>query len=325
MSSPQQETMLARGTSLRFATTVGSAAILMWATLAPLTTMSGGIPPIELVALTFGTAFLSGLCWLLLSGGAARLRVFRQPLRYWLLAVGALYCYHALYFLALATAPPAQASLIAYLWPLLIVVFSAFAAGERLRVAHVTGTILGLVGTAVLVLTRQPGAETASNPALGLCAAFACALIWSGYSVANRRFSAIPSDVMVGVCGVVALLGLLTHLAVERHSVWPSGQQWPAVIGLGFGPVGLAFLAWDYGTKHGNVPLLGTLSYAAPVISTVLLVVLGRAPATLSLLFACVLVVGGAWIATRPGRDDRTDAAAAAATTLEGRDHDVER
>ena len=136
---------------------------------------------------------------------------------------------------------------------------------------------------------------------MGLFAAFGCALIRSSYSVANRRFSAISSDVLVGVCGVVALLGILTHVAVERGTVWPTAHQWPAVLGLGLGPVGLAFMTWDYGTKHGNVSLLGTLSYAAPLLSTVLLVVLGRAPATLSLLFACVLVVGGAWIATRRG------------------------
>ena len=285
------------------ATAIGSSAILMWATLAPLTTITLGIPPIELVALTFGIAFLIGLGWLLMTGGATRLRVFRQPVRYWLLAVGALYGYHALYFLALASAPPAQASLIAYLWPLLIVVFSALTAGKRLRMTHIVGAILGLIGAAVLILTRHPGSESAPHHALGLFAAFGCALIWSSYSVANRRFSAIPSDVMVGVCGVVALLGVLTHVAIEQESVWPSGHQWPAVIGLGIGPVGIAFLTWDFGTKHGNVPVLGTLSYAAPVISTVLLVILGRAPATLSLLFACVLVVGGAWIATRRSRD----------------------
>jgi drug/metabolite transporter (DMT)-like permease len=287
----------------RFATAVGSSAILMWSTLAPLTTMTTGIPPIELVALTFGIAFFIGLGWLLATGGVTRLRVFRQPVHYWLLAVGALYGYHALYFLALATAPPAQASLIAYLWPLLIVVFSALTAAGGLRMTHIMGAVLGLIGTAILILTKHAGTETAPHQTLGLFAAFGCALIWSSYSVANRRFSSIPSDVMVGVCGVVAMLGILTHLIFEEQSVWPSSHQWPAVIGLGIGPVGLAFLTWDYGTKHGNVPVLGTLSYAAPVISTILLVILGRSPATLSLLFACALVVGGAWIATRRGRE----------------------
>jgi drug/metabolite transporter (DMT)-like permease len=283
----------------RTATAIGSSAILMWAALAPLTTMTAGIPPIELVALTFGIAFLCGLGWLLLTGGFAALRVFRQPIRYWLIAVGALYGYHALYFLALASAPPAQASLIAYLWPLLIVVFSALSAGGRLRVKHMVGAVLGLIGTAILIGTKHTGPESAMHPAIGLCAAFGCALIWSSYSVANRRFSTIPSEVMVGVCGAVAVLGLLTHVVVEPASVWPTNGQWAAVIGLGIGPVGLAFLTWDFGTKHGNVPILGTLSYAAPVISTLLLVIMGRAPATLTLLAACTFVVGGAWIATR--------------------------
>lgn len=278
----------------------------MWATLAPLATMTSTIPPMEMVALSFAVAFLFGLGWLLMCGGATKFRVFRQPLRYWLLAVGALYGYHALYFLALALAPPAQASLVAYLWPLLIVVFSALKAAEGLRMTHIVGAVMGLIGTAVLILTGHPGLHDAPHQALGLFAAFGCALIWSGYSVANRRYSAIPSAVMVAVCGVVALLGLVTHVAVEAQSVWPSAQQWPAVIGLGFGPVGLAFLTWDYGTKHGNVPLLGTLSYAAPVISTALLVLLGRTPASVSLLLACGFVVGGAWIATRRRPDART-------------------
>ena len=33
-------------------------------------------------------------------------------------------------------------------------------------------------------------------------------------------------------------------------------------------PLGAAFLLWDIGMKQGNVPLLGVLSYAAPLLST---------------------------------------------------------
>ena len=40
--------------------------------------------------------------------------------------------YHCAYFFAIQSAPPVEASLIAYLWPLLIVVFAAFLPGERL-------------------------------------------------------------------------------------------------------------------------------------------------------------------------------------------------
>ncbi len=79
----------------------------------------------------------------------------------------------------------------------------------------------------------------------------------------------------------------------------PAGRDWLALAALGVGPLGLAFLAWDYGTKHGDLPVLGTIAYGAPVLSTMLLVLLGLAEPTTRLAIACALVVGGALIATR--------------------------
>ncbi len=260
----------------------------------------------QLLAATFGVAFVCGVLWLLGTGGPARLQLLRQPVRYWLFAGAALFGYHALYFLALRLAPPAQANLINYLWPLLIVLLSALSGAERLRAAHLAGAAMGLSGTALLILSRDAGGS-GTNPPLGWLAALGCALIWSTYSVFNRRFREVPSEAMVGVCGLVAVLGLIVHGLLDAETVRPRPAQWLAILGLGLGPVGLAFLAWDYGTKHGRLGLLGALSYAAPVLSTMLLVVFGYAPATWSLLVACLLVVGGAWIATR--RTVTTDSA----------------
>jgi drug/metabolite transporter (DMT)-like permease len=66
--------------------------------------------------------------------------------------------------------------------------------------------------------------------------------------------------------------------------------------------VGLAFYLWDIGCKRGNIQLLGTLSYAAPLISTIVLVAAGEATPSWSLLLAAVLITGGALIAARAGR-----------------------
>ena len=282
------------------ATLIGAVAVLMWSSLAPLTAAATGIPPFQLLAMTFGAAFLCGLAWLLLTGPCSLARRLRQPLPYLAFAATALFGYHALYFAALSLAPAAQASLIAYLWPLLIVLFSRLDRKARpISASHVMGALLGLAGTAVLILTGNAGNHLAPGRPLGLMAALACAFIWSGYSVLNRRFQHVSSDAMVEVCGLVAVLGLAAHLMLDRQSVSPDISQWAAVAALGFGPVGLAFLAWDYGTKHGDLGLLSAISYAAPVLSTLLLVILGYTPATSSLLVACALVVGGAWIAGR--------------------------
>jgi drug/metabolite transporter (DMT)-like permease len=247
------------------ATLIGAVAVLLWSLLAPLTVMASGIAPLELLATTFGIAFASGLTGILAAGGRASIQRLRQPLGYFAFAVAALFGYHALYFTALSLAPPAQASLIAYLWPLLIVLFSALGSrAERIRTAHVLGTLLGLTGTALLILSRDSTNMPAPNRPLGLLAALGCAVTWSGYSVLNRRFSEVPSDAMVIVCAIVSVLGWGAHWLVGEPTTWPGASQWVAIVALGIGPVGLAFLAWDHGTKQGYLGLLGALPMPHP-------------------------------------------------------------
>jgi drug/metabolite transporter (DMT)-like permease len=287
------------GQGRRKATAIGAIAVLLWATLAALAVRLGAVPPFQLLAMAFATAFAAGCLWLLATGGPARLRLLAQPPLFWLLATFGLYAYHALYFLALRLAPAAEANLINYLWPLLIVLFSAFLPGaEGLRPRQVLGASMGLLGTGLLIASAG-GLGGAGASLWGYAAALACALVWSSYSVLNRRFSAVPSEAMIGICGAVALLGFLTHLAAEPAGFRPSGGEALAIAAMGIGPLGLAFLAWDHGTKHGDLPVLGTLAYAAPILSTLLLVVLGRAVPSLELAAACGLVAGGGWIATR--------------------------
>jgi drug/metabolite transporter (DMT)-like permease len=124
------------------------------------------------------------------------------------------------------------------------------------------------------------------------------AATWAGYSTASRRFARVPTDAVGGLCAATAVLALLCHLAWETTR-WPDGAQWLAVIALGIGPVGLAFFVWDYGVKHGSLRTLGGLSYATPLLSTILLIVFGRAAASATIAAAALLIVGGAVLAAR--------------------------
>jgi drug/metabolite transporter (DMT)-like permease len=108
----------------------------------------------------------------------------------------------------------------------------------------------------------------------------------------------VPTDAVGGFCLATSALAFLCHLMSERW-VAPSAGEWLAILGLGAGPVGLAFFVWDYGVKHGNIRTLGGFSYATPLLSTVLLIAFGAATATASVVFACLLTVGGAVLASR--------------------------
>lgn len=277
------------------ATLLGSGAILLWSSLASLTVLKGAVPPLQTTAIAFAVGGL-----VLLAAAALRGRLhYLAPTRASLaLGIYGLFCYHALYFAALSLAPAAEASLIASLWALFTVVFSGLLPGQPLRLRHLVAALIGLAAATLLVWNSLGVDSMASHRPLGFLLAFGCALIWSTYSVASRLFAAVPSDSIAVPCLITAGLAGALSLALETW-VLPSIPSWLALIGLGIGPVGAAFLLWDVGMKGGDVSLLGVLSYAAPVLSTGLLVVLGLAPPTLQLGLACVLMVIATAIAAR--------------------------
>jgi drug/metabolite transporter (DMT)-like permease len=278
------------------ATLIGFSAILMWSFLSLLTVASGRVPPFQLAALTFAIGgSLGAVSWLLRPGAAAALR---QPAEVWGLGVGGLFGYHALYFSALRLAPPAEAGLVNYLWPLLIVLLSALLPNERLRLHHIVGAGLGLIGTVVL-FAGQGALDLAAEFIPGYSAAFVAAFVWASYSVLSRRFAAVPSDAVAGFCLATAALAAACHLAFET-TLWPTAPgQWLAILALGLGPVGAAFYAWDFGVKHGDIRVLGALSYAAPILSTLFLVLAGYAEPRISLALAAALITGGGLLAAR--------------------------
>lgn len=278
------------------ATAIGSVAVLLWSLLALITTGARGIPPFQLTALSFVVGSLVGLAFVASRGRHALGRLRQRPAA-WLVGVAGLFGFHFFYFVGLARAPAVDASLITYLWPLLIVVFSAALPGERVRWFHLAGAALGLAGAALLV-TKGGSLEFESRYALGYLAAFGAALTWSSYSVINRRFGDVPTEAVAGFCAATGVLAFLCHLAWESW-VRPTPVQWLAILLLGLGPVGAAFYVWDHGTKHGDLQILGSLSYSAPLLSTLFLVLAGEAEATWTVGAACVLIAGGALLASK--------------------------
>ncbi len=277
------------------ATLIGFTAILMWSFLALFTAASGTMPPFQLSAICFAIGSLPGIVVLVLN--PSRIALLKQPAKVWMIGIAGLFGYHFLYFTALRNAPAVEAGLIAYLWPLLIVVGSALLPGERLRWYHVAGAVAGLCGT-FLIVSRN-GINFDGAYAVGYGAAFLCAFTWSGYSLLTRRFDAVSTDVVTGFCLATSVLSLVCHLLLET-TVWPeTASQWIAVVGLGLFPVGAAFYAWDHGVKNGDIQILGAASYAAPLLSTLILTVFGFAEPSWRIALACILVTGGAVLAAQ--------------------------
>jgi drug/metabolite transporter (DMT)-like permease len=282
-------------------TLIGAAALLLWAFLAPLTRLAQGdeagggtlLPPLLLAGLAFAVGGSFALAVVVARG---RLGLLRQPPLAWLHGIGGLAGYHALYFAALALAPPVEANLLNYLWPLLIVLLSAPLLGMRLGLWRLAGVGMGLAGG---VLLLGAGVAFPAEAMVGFACALAAALTWALYSVLARRLAVVPTEAVAGFCLASAVLALAAHAAFEPAAAGIGWRQAVSVLLLGLGPVGAAFFLWDIGMKRGDPRLLGTLAYATPVVSTLLLAAIGEGHLGWRVLAAAALVAGGGLVAAR--------------------------
>jgi drug/metabolite transporter (DMT)-like permease len=270
-------------------------AILLWASLASLATRLAHVPPLALV----GTSLtLGGLAGLRREG----LRAARPAVL--LLGLYGLLAYHLCVFLALRLAPPVEANLVNYLWPLLIVVLSPLLVrGASLRPRHLVGALAGFAGAALLVTGGRLALPAEGLAGYGLAALGA--LIWATYSLLTKRLGHVPTSAVAVSCLASGALALVGHAFLEP--TWrPVAADLPALLLTGLGPMGAAFYLWDRALKDGDPRAIGTLAYLTPLLSTLLLALTGAGRVTSLAVAAGGLIVGGALLGTWSGGVRRT-------------------
>ena len=276
------------------ATFYALAAIALWATLASLGTALTHVPPFLLT----GAALMIGSIpsWPLVLRDR---RAWRVPAGTLALGVYGLFGFHFLLFIALRHAPPVEANLVNYLWPLLIVVLApVLLPGMRLRPMHVVAALLGFAGAAVAILGARGDVGVVQSERWGFIPAVGSALIWSTYSLGTRRVGWFPTSA-VGLFGLVSgALSLVCHVLLEPTPVL-GARDWALVAVCGLGPLGAAFYLWDMALKRGDARQIGILSYLTPLASTALLLaVTGRALSS-SIAWAAVMIIVAAVLGTR--------------------------
>ena len=267
-------------------------AIALWASLAALGVALSHVPPFLLTGLS------------LLIGSLIALPLSRFDWRQWkvppstlALGVYGLFGFHFLLFIALRHAPPVQANLVNYLWPLGIVVMAPlFLPGVTLTSRHVLAALIGFAGAALAILGRGGSGEAVW--AWGYIPALASAFIWSSYSLLTKRVAPFPTAAIGSFALVSGVLSLVCHALLEP-AVSLSAKDGALIALLGLGPLGGAFFLWDAALKRGDARQIGVLSFLTPLLSTLtLLATRGEWP-NASVAIAAVMIIGAAVMATR--------------------------
>ncbi len=278
------------------ATLLALGAIAFWATLASLGTALSHVPPFLLTGLALAIGSVLSLPQLLRDR-----RAWAVPPRTLALGLYGLFGFHFLLFIALRHAPPVEANLVNYLWPLFMVVLAPLLLkGMTLRPLHVVAALLGFAGAAIAILGARSGASAAgaTTAAWGFLPALGSAFIWASYSLWTQRVPAFPTAA-IGLFGLVSgLLALGCHTVLEP-SVTLSTRDIVLIALCGLGPLGAAFYLWDMALKRGDARQIGILSYLTPLASTGLLLVLTGRPLSWTIALAALMIISAAVIGTR--------------------------
>jgi len=271
-------------------------AIALWASLAALGVALSHVPPFLLTGLSL---LVGSLIALPLS--RFDLRQWRVPLSTLALGIYGLFGFHFLLFIALRHAPPVQANLVNYLWPLGIVVMAPlFLPSVTLTVRHVLAALIGFAGAALAILGGA-GGTGGGGWAWGYLPALASAFIWASYSLLTKRVRSFPTAAIGSFALASGLLSLLCHAWLEPAASL-STHDLLLIAVLGLGPLGGAFFLWDAALKRGDARQIGVLSFLTPLLSTLtLLLVRGETPST-AIGLAALMIVGAAVMATRGSR-----------------------
>ncbi len=180
--------------------------------------------------------------------------------------------------------------------PIFTTIIAAFYAhDDRLGPVGIAGVALGILGVALLFGVDLSG--TAETLLAGLAILLAGLGYAVGATITKRRLPDVPPiGLAASIIGLGALL-LLPLAPFTLPSSMPSAGTWGALLVLGAGGTGVAFLIFfvlnaDVGPSRTSV-----VAYIAPFFSVIYGVTLLDEPFSLGTAAGLVLILAGSWMA----------------------------
>lgn len=294
-------------------TACGVAAIFIWSTFAAVSrSLSEQIGVFSAAGYSYSAGGLIGIS-VIVAKDPLRARFCTIPFKYYMSCGSLLFTYNVLVYLAVGLASNRQqvlgVTLVNYLWPLFILIFTVIIFKRRTSpLVFSLGIILVIAGAYMATIHNRSISlisffEEIITAPVPYLFAVAAAVSWGLYTVLNKRWSELKgfSGGYLAVPPVFLLSGVLL-LVIRGYLGSIPDWSFRAILELMYQAVFVwlvAYVLWAVAAQQGSIIWLGILSLFMPLLSTLFTCLyLMVMPGTV-LWFACGAIILGAWMCQR--------------------------
>ena len=194
----------------------------------------------------------------------------KQFLQLCLLGFSGIFAYNFFFFKGLKLVPASHGALLVALNPIMVMLFSSWRYGEKIKTTSIAGMLISMIGVA-LVISRGNLLELFSSFQWGDAFMLGCPVTWAMYTLAGK--DALKTTTPLQASAWASLTGcamLLLFAGTETFPDFVPGKVWIALAYLGIIGTVLAFVWYYEGVVKLGVTKTAIFNNLVPVFALIL-------------------------------------------------------
>lgn len=209
-----------------------------------------------------------------------------------------LFLYSAFYFYGLSILSSQEACILNYLWPMMLVVFSAVILHEKLTPRKIIAMVCSFAG--IIILSSGGSASGSTNALFGILCCILAAACYGLFSVWNKKTGYDQTIAMTIMWLVTAVCSFILGITTEEW-VPITATQWPGILWLGIAINAIAYLLWALALQDAsNTAKIANLAYLTPFLSLLISAVVLKEQIQPRALIAFLFIIGGILLQALP-------------------------
>lgn len=201
------------------------------------------------------------------------------------------YLYYIFLYGALARTTASEGFILAYTWPMLVLVLSFVILKEKVTVKKLVGITISFLGI-IIITTKGNLLDFNFTSTSGNILAIIGAFVFALFSVLGKKYN-FDQTIGVFIYFFSALIFITPTLFIFSQFVWPSSEVLPWIIYNGIFVNGISYIFWFKALENGETHIISNLLYLTPFISLIYIAIFLKEKILISSIVGLIVIVSG--------------------------------